>query len=144
MLLAHGIHGKVLRHSMNITSKHRWLICWLYAAGMLGLSIMPASTLTKAPELFPHQDKVLHALMYGGWAVLLGWALQRQIQNLPAAWMVGIVLMATAYGALMEVLQGSLTWIQRTCSWGDMLANLAGAVLGVGFYAHCARSRSAK
>ena len=124
---------------MNITSKHRWLICGLYAAGMLGLSIMPASALAETPELFPHQDKVLHALMYGGWAVLLGWALQRQMHNQPAAWMIGIVLVAATYGALMEVLQGSVTWIQRTCSWGDMLANLAGAILGVGLFVLCAR-----
>ena len=124
-----------------MTSKHRWLICGIYAAGMLGLSIMPASALAETPELFPHQDKVLHALMYGGWAVLLGWTLQRQMRNRPAAWMVGIVLMATAYGALMEVLQGSLIWIQRTCSWGDMLANLSGAILGVGLFALCARPR---
>jgi len=126
---------------MSITPRHRWLICWIYAAGMLGLSIMPASALAETPELFPHQDKVLHALMYGGWAVLLGWTLQRQMRNRPAAWMVGIVLMATAYGVLMEVLQGSLIWIQRTCSWGDMLANLAGAILGVGLFALCARPR---
>ena len=125
---------------MSITPKHRWLICWLYAAGILGLSIMPASALAEAPELFPHQDKVLHALMYGGWAVLLGWTLQRQMRNRPAAWMAGIVLVATAYGALMEILQGSLIWIQRTCSRGDMLANLAGAILGVGILALCARN----
>ena len=125
---------------MNITLQQHWLICWLYAAGMLALSVMPASVLAETPELFPHQDKVLHALMYGGWAVLLGWALQRQILNRPTAWMVGIVLMATAYGALMEVLQGCLLWIQRTCSWGDMLANLTGAVLGVGLFALCARN----
>ena len=126
---------------MSITPKQRWLICGLYAAGMLGLSIMPASALAETPELFPHQDKVLHALMYGGWTVLLGWTLQRQMHNRPAACMAGIVLLATAYGALMEVLQGSLIWIQRTCSWGDMLANLAGAILGVGIFALCARPR---
>ena len=147
---------------MNIAPKQRWLICGIYAVGILGLSIMPASALDKTSKLFPHQDevlhalmygdclhdptggnddKVLHALMYGGWAVLLGWTLQRQMCNQPAEWMVGIVLMATAYGALMEVLQGSLIWIQRDCSWGDMLADLAGAILGVGLYALCARPR---
>ncbi|MDD5676890.1 MAG: VanZ family protein [Kiritimatiellae bacterium] len=124
---------------MSITSKHRWLICWLYAAGMLGLSIMPAGALTETPELFPQQDKVLHALMYGGWAIMLGWALHKQMQNRPTTWMVGIVLIATAYGVLMEGLQGSLIWIQRACSWGDMLANLAGAILGVGLFALCRR-----
>ena len=71
---------------------------------------------------------------------MLGWALQRQMRNRPVAWMVGIVLMAAAYGALMEILQGSWIWIQRTCSWGDMLANLAGAILGAGLFAICARN----
>jgi VanZ family protein len=129
---------------VNIAPKHRWLICWIYAVGILGLSIMPASALAETPEFFSQQDKVLHALMYGGWAVLLGWTLQRQMQNRPTAWMVGIVLTAAVYGALMEALQGSLTWIQRTCSWGDMLANLAGAILGVGLFVLCARPRPSK
>jgi len=120
---------------MSITSKHRWVICGLYAVGILGLSIMPTSAMAETPELFPQQDKVLHALMYGGWAVVLGWAMQRQMQNRPATWMAGIVLIASIYGALMEGLQGSLICIQRTCSWGDMLANLAGAILGVGLFA---------
>jgi len=127
---------------MSIAPKHRWPICWIYAAGILGLSSMPASALAGTPDLFPQQDKVLHALMYGGWAALLGWALPRQRRHRPAAWMVGIVLIATAYGVLMEVLQGSILWIQRTCSWGDMLANLAGAVLGAGLFALCARKRA--
>ena len=109
--------------------------------GILGASIMPASALAKTPELFPQQDKVLHILMYGGWTVLLGWALQRRMRNRPAKWMAGIVLLATAYGALMEGLQGILICIHRTCSWGDMLANLAGAVLGVGLLALFARPR---
>jgi len=95
---------------------------------------MPAGVLAAAPELFPHQDKLLHALMYGGWAALLGWTLVIQIRRNPAAWMAGIVALATAYGCLMEVLQGVLTWAQRSCSWGDMLANLVGAILGVGLF----------
>lgn len=72
----------------------------------------------------------MHALMYGGWAALLGWALQERVRRYPWAWMLGIVAVATAYGVLMEIVQGAWAWIQRTCSWGDMLANLAGAIMG--------------
>ena len=101
---------------------------------------MPAGVLAETPKLFPQQDKVLHALMYGGWAVLLGWTSPGQIRLRPVAGMLGIVLIATSYGALMEALQGCLIWIQRDCSWGDMLANLAGAILGIGFFlALCAK-----
>ncbi len=102
---------------------------------------MPASALAETPQLFPHQDKVLHALMYGGWAILLAWTLQRQWRRQPVTWINGMILVITAYGALMEVLQGSLPWIQRTCSWGDVLANVAGVVLGVGLYVLYARAR---
>jgi len=126
---------------MSITPKQRWLICGLYAAAILGVSIMPASALAETPEFFPQQDKVLHALMYGGWAALLAWTLQKQLQNRAAVWMVGIVLTAAAYGALMEVLQGSLVGLQRSCSGADMLANLAGAILGVGLFACAGKLR---
>lgn len=95
---------------------------------------MPASALAGTPELFPHQDKVLHALTYGGFAALLGWAIPTRRENQPKAWLVEIVLLATAYGALMEGLQLSLVWMERDCSWGDLLANLVGAVLGIGIF----------
>ena len=122
---------------MNIAPKYRWLICGLYAAGILFLSILPAGALAGTWELFLHQDKVLHALTYGGWAALMGWALQRQLRRRPAARLLAIVLTTAAYGALMEILQGSLAGIQRDCSWGDALANLAGAIAGVGLFALC-------
>ena len=120
---------------MSVDLKYRWLICWLYAAGILIVSVIPARALEAPPDLFPHQDKLLHALMYGGWAVVLGWVLQERWRQSPWAWMAGAVGIATAYGILMEGLQGILTWSQRTCSVGDMLANLAGAGLAVGLCA---------
>ena len=130
---------------MNILMRWRWLICWLYAVGILGLSILPAGALESALEFFPHQDKLLHALMYGGWAAVLGWAVQAHVRRSPLAWMLGIVLTVTAYGILMEILQQMLPWAQRTCSGWDALANLVGAALAVGFLAlhrllsrHCA------
>lgn len=122
---------------VKLAPGQRWMICGLYATGILVLSIMPAGAFDGTPELFPHQDKAFHALMYGGLAILLGWALQWQKRHRPEAWIAGIVLMAASYGALMEIFQGSLPWIERTCSWGDMLANLAGAILGIGFCALC-------
>lgn len=120
---------------MNITSKHRWVVCRLYAAGILGASIMPSAVLAATPEFFPHQDKVLHAVMYGGWAALLGWASQERFRRNALVCGLGIVAIAMAYGVLMELLQGILGGSQRTCSWGDILANLIGAVAGTGWMA---------
>ncbi|MFA7158483.1 MAG: VanZ family protein [Kiritimatiellia bacterium] len=115
---------------MNITPKQRLLICGIYAAGLFVLSLMPAGAIDEAPELLPHQDKILHALLYGGFAFLLGRALPGFISRRPWVAAAAIVLLAASYGALMEILQGSLPWIERACSWGDMLANIAGAIMG--------------
>ncbi len=120
---------------MRVAWKYRWLICGLYAAGLLAVSVIPARTMAAAPELFRHQDKLAHALLYGGWAVLLGWALRAHGRRSPGAWLAGAVGIAAAYGALMEGLQGMLLASQRSCSAGDLLANLAGAGLAVGFHA---------
>jgi len=64
--------------------------------------------------------------------MVLGWALQRKIPSRPTVWLTSIVVIATVYGALMEVLQELFTRAGRTCSWGDLLANLAGTILGIG------------
>ncbi len=134
---------------MSVTLKCRWLICWVYAAGVLCLSLIPSDVLSKMSRLMLYSskclrflvgngcggDKVFHALMYGGWAILLGWAMHKQMLNRPAEWMARSVLLALAYGALLEVLQGSLVLLQRSCSFGDLVANLAGAIMGIGFYA---------
>ena len=109
----------------------RWMICGIYAAGILVLSLMPAGAFDEAPEILPHQDKIFHALLYGGFAFLLGRALPGFVSRRPWAAAAAIVLLAASYGALMEILQGSLPLIARECSPADMLANLAGAVIGI-------------
>ena len=117
---------------MNCAFKHRGWLCGVYAFFILVLSAMPADTLADNFEFFPHQDKVLHALIYGGWAGLLYWALQYKIQNHPLGWMLAIVTCVALYGVMMEALQELLVWTGRVCSRGDMLANLAGAAVGAG------------
>ena len=108
----------------------------------MGLSLMPARALAGTPEWFPQQDKLLHALMYGGWAIVLSWALQRQILSRPTVWITSIVAIATVYGALMEVFQALCAWAARTFSWGDLLANLVGAILGIGLLITFRRSNA--
>lgn len=126
---------------MDLDFRYRRLICWLYAAGILIMSILPARALEATPELVPHQDKLIHALVYGGWAVLLVWAWRERWPGKPWVWLAAAVGIAAAYGVLMEGLQGGLVGFQRTCSVGDMLANLVGAGLAVGLYAWLTRRR---
>ncbi len=118
---------------MNSTPVQRRLVVAAYALMLLGVSVMPSGALAETPTLVPHQDKLAHALAYAGWAVVLAWALRDRIGRRPAAaWLAGIAALAGTYGLLMELLQAALPWTGRECSWGDALANLAGAVLGAG------------
>lgn len=128
---------------MNVSVQQRWWVCGLYAAGVTGVSLMPSRVLPEASEWLPHQDKLLHALMYAGLAVVLGWALQRRLADRPAAWLAFIVASAALYGALLEAAQGAILWVGRTCSSGDALANLAGAAAGAAliFFCSCRRER---
>ena len=69
-------------------------------------------------------DKLAHALLIGGVAVLIWW-------NLPTARFrtaLG-VLLAGAYAGLIELVQGTLAF--RSGDVVDLLAGLAGAVLSV-------------
>ncbi len=68
-------------------------------------------------------DKIVHAVIYGIQTALLiaAWRSCRPGDRL---WLCAGA--ATAYGALMEVLQRTCTSC-RQFSWGDMLANALGA-----------------
>jgi VanZ family protein len=112
----------------------RGTLCGVYALLLLGMSLLPSAALAGAPVFFPGQDKLVHFLMYGCLAVLLSWTLQERLRCKPLLGLVAVVALAAGYGGLMEILQGWLSWTQRACSWGDMLANLVGAVSGVGLF----------
>jgi len=91
-----------------------------------------ASLWPRPPELphgveIPHADKVVHALLYSVYAWIILWAAPRR-RSRPFA--VAIVIYTTAFGALMEILQGTVIGPVRTGSLGDAIANAAGSVAG--------------
>jgi VanZ family protein len=88
----------------------------------------------------PHNDKVVHFLMYGVLAILLLWALE--VKKMHCALVLGIVLGCFAYGALMEVLQLVAIVGHREFSWADMVANGLGAVVAVVLYPMIARPKA--
>ncbi|MEM8583621.1 MAG: VanZ family protein [Bacteroidota bacterium] len=110
--------------------KRRWQ--WLAALGW-ALILLIASTLPKGnlPKMtfwtdLVSPDKAAHALFYGVFAVLLSWLLRPMVKR--ADWWA--FLLATAYGASMEVLQA---WMAkgRAFELADMLANGLGALLAI-------------
>jgi len=102
----------------------RWIVTLAYAAGVFYVSLMPST----GPEMFPHQDKVVHFVMYAGMAFLLVWLLRvtslRQRQHLPLL----AAVLAIAYGALNEFNQVFVSY--RSAEIADLAANIFGAVFG--------------
>lgn len=96
-----------------------WAATAAYALLLLVMSVIPIRA--EAPR---HADKLVHFCEY----LLLAWLLLRSFRaERPSrlrAW-----LWATAYGALIELIQAFLPW--RSAELADALANAIGAGLGV-------------
>lgn len=96
------------------------------------LSLLPAYIFSGASSLgkIPGMDKIIHALLYAiQTALLIGaW---RSFRSCGPDRVLACAGAAAAYGYLMEVLQRALT-TSRQFSWGDMAANLLGALIAAG------------
>ena len=102
-------------------------LCAAHAALIAVLSLVPAWVFPSAAGGVPGLDKVVHFVLYGGLGALLRWAqLPGRGGRGGAAW----VAAAAGYGLLMEILQLTLCAGSRGFSWGDALANTAGAAGG--------------
>ena len=103
-------------------------LAWLwYLAGILLLFGVAILSLIQLPPGGPQvNDKLTHLLVY---ALLSGWfsILARQLSAL--IWVIAGLI---AYGILIELLQ-SLT-AYRQAEWGDVMANSAGVLLGIGLH----------
>ena len=93
------------------------MICWL------SLSASPPT-----PPGILGWDKLLHAAAYALLALAVAQYLQLHIADSRRA-AIYAVLLATAYGGLMELLQLTLQ-TGRTAEWGDLVANAVGALAG--------------
>jgi len=102
-------------------------VLWLII--ILVLSLMPGNRLPGIP-LFPHIDKVVHATMYFGLAVLL----VRPLSHFPfrRPYFVAVMI-CLLIGSLVEISQEYLAF-NRSGSWLDEAANLTGALMGILFY----------
>ena len=88
------------------------------------LTLLPGSALPESPLLA--YDKLGHFGLFGGWTFFLGLYLmihrRKQQINLLALMTAGII-----FGAFIELMQYIMP-LDRTASWGDILANTAGCL----------------
>jgi len=114
----------------------RWSSLLLYALFIFFLSTRPAGGM----ELFEHADKIIHFIFYAIMAALSAWVLSStDFPERPREFFFGSVLMASSYGAFIELVQGSLSY--RSAELGDIMANTIGAMVGAFFFLLFLKSR---
>jgi len=91
------------------------------------LSLLPASNLPNIP-FFTGEDKVIHFGMYAGLGFIACWSLNisnNRFKSYPL-----LLLFVFMWGVVMEILQ-RLMAKGRSLEGMDMLANFAGAIVGL-------------
>ncbi|MCH5240384.1 MAG: VanZ family protein [Muribaculaceae bacterium] len=107
-----------------------WIFSLIVAVSILWLTLAPKPLGEEPPMLFPGADKLAHALMFGGFAVML--MLDRQRKNhwrpisLPFALL--SIIAASFFGIIIEFLQASMG-LGRSFEAVDVVADIIGAFL---------------
>jgi VanZ family protein len=111
--------------------KYNWP-SFLWAAFILWLCLMPASHLPKVK--IPNFDKIVHFSFYFTLSTLMvyGWSRQQSIPWLRKHSIIKIIIIASAYGLSIEIMQELFT-NDRHFEWLDEAANATGAVVGTLF-----------
>ena len=80
----------------------------------------------------PQFDKIVHTGIYIilGILTFYGWTMQTSFFRLHRKTIIKIIILLSAYGLLIEVMQETLT-ADRHFEWVDELADIAGSVIGV-------------
>lgn len=91
------------------------------------LTLMPMPV-SDAESWFPHSDKVVHFLLFGGLSVVLCFDFGRRARHLTSWIIICAIAVSVVYGALVEVLQGFMG-CGRAADVADWWADIAGAVV---------------
>ena len=107
-----------------------WILTALTTLAILWLTLAPKPLGDMKPELFPGADKVVHAIMFGGLALVIyidrsrskGWSV------LSAAYVITAMFAVMLFGAGIEFLQ-DMMGSGRSFDVNDIWADVAGAAL---------------
>lgn len=75
-------------------------------------------------------DKWTHLVLFGTFTFL--WLCARPVRTF--SWLAGLFIIATAFGAAIELMQGLLTFLGRSMEFMDAVADSIGAVIGIGLF----------
>lgn len=107
-----------------------WILTAVTTVAILWLTLAPRPLGDLKPELFPGADKVVHAIMFGGLALMVfvdrsrahGWS------RIPLSFMIISTVAVMAFGAGIEFLQ-EMMHAGRSFDVCDIWADIAGAAL---------------
>ncbi len=115
-----------------MTQEKNWrgiVVTILFAILILILSIIPPDIKGDTPSFyFPGMDKIIHALMYGSFTIVVlhEFLKNRYFNFIKVAWILSGIF---TYSILMEIVQLTLIAYRSGDVW-DILANLAGILSG--------------
>jgi len=114
----------------------------LTAVAILWLTLAPRPLGDMETQLFPGADKVAHAIMFGGLALMayVDESRSRRWSRLSPAYIAVTMLAVAAFGVVIEFLQDSID-TGRTFDINDIWADTAGAVLAALLWFLFTRSR---
>ena len=116
------------RRGIAISLRVRRLAASLYFLALNWLLLAPAETFEALPELFPHEDKIVHGGVFLVLAFLVRWAAtagDRRVRGW--RWVLAAVLL---YAGSIEALQPLIGGAGRRFEWLDLASNVAGAGCG--------------
>lgn len=107
-----------------------FLLTVIVELAILYLTLWPDPLPDNDIQLFPHADKVIHFLMFGGLAGVACvdtsiW--RRSTITIKTAMLIGLI--SALMGGLIEILQGTMGY-GRSAEWLDLIADTAGAFTG--------------
>jgi hypothetical protein len=117
-----------LRRWLDWPIRARRLAASLYFLALNWLLLAPAKTFEEVPELFPHEDKIVHGGVFLALAILARWAMTSDDWRVRGRhWVVAALLF---YAMAIEALQPLIGGEGRQFDWLDMGCNVAGAGFG--------------
>lgn len=104
-----------------------WLLSAMFLIVIIYLTLMPASAVPHV-ELFPHADKVVHAIMFGALATAIIYDYSRWRGRLLFKSVALCIISSIVLGGIIEVLQ-SVMYLGRSGDILDLIADAVGAIL---------------
>lgn len=107
-----------------------WLYTVIVTLAIIYLTLVPKPLPDIQMPLWEHTDKVVHALMFGGFvaACCLDYMRKKQISHISKRIMLTIIIIATAFGGIIEILQNAMG-VGRSGDYFDLIADFAGIII---------------